>query len=255
MIGFNRKALATACAFALVAGFNSAALASPILVDRGLPTANLNNAAGANRSNVAWVFGGKSSSDDANYWLVGDTFTNTSSQNWLIDLIRLWAVGPATTAVLYGGVGNSAVNVVSTGAVSGPVTYAGGNTYQGSSGGSIDMFQLDFAVNLALAPGETFNFFLDGTGGSYVIPFAHASNAARSGSPQQGADDSMLEVNVVNGAVVPGSIGPWSSQGYGWDKASDVNVQAFGQVPEPSSIALMGAALLGAAAARRRRKT
>lgn len=253
MLGFNKRSLATACAFALAAGLNSAVLASPILVDRGLPTTNLNNAAGADRSNVAWVFGKSPSATD--YWLVGDTFTNTSSQNWLIDLIRLWAVGPATTAVLYGGVGNSAVNVVSTGAVSGPVTYAGGSTYQGSGGSSIDMFQLDFAVNLALAPGETFNFFLDGTGGSYVIPFAHASNAARSGSPQQGADDSMLWANVVNGAVVPGSIGPWSSQGNGWDKASDVNVQAFGQVPEPSSIALMGAALLGAAAARRRRKT
>lgn len=252
MIGFNKKALATACAFALAAGFNSAVLASPILVDRGLPTANLNNAAGADRSNVAWVFPPSSATD---YWLVGDTFTNTSSQNWLIDLIRLWAVGPATTAVLYGGVGNSAVNVVSTGAVSGPVTYAGGSTYQGSGGNPVDMFQLDFAVNLALAPGETFNFFLDGTGGRNVIPFAHASNAARSGSPQQGADGLMLEANVVNGAVVPGSIGPWSSQGYGWDKASDVNVQAFGQVPEPSSIALMGAALLGAAAARHRRKT
>lgn len=253
MLGFNKRSLATACAFALAAGFNSAALASPILVDRGLPTANLNNAAGADRSNVAWVFGQSPSATD--YWLVGDTFTNTSSQNWLIDLIRLWAVGPATTAVLYGGVGNSAVNVVSTGAVSGPVTYTGGSTYQGSGGSSIDMFQLDFAVNLALAPGETFSFFLDGTGGRYVIPFAHASNAARSGSAQQGADGLMLEANVVNGAVVPGSIGPWSSQGYGWDKASDVNVQAFGQVPEPSSIALMGAALLGAAAARRRRKT
>ncbi len=35
----------------------SAAPVSSLLVDRGLPTANLNDTAGSNRSNVAWSFG------------------------------------------------------------------------------------------------------------------------------------------------------------------------------------------------------
>ena len=38
-----------------------------LVVDRGLPTANLNNAAGADRSNVAWSNG--------NDWVSGDSFT------------------------------------------------------------------------------------------------------------------------------------------------------------------------------------
>lgn len=68
-----------------------------LLVDRGLPTANLNNAAGADRANVSWAFTEYTSPD---YWVVGDTFANTSSQNWAISTIRLWTVGETDTAVL-----------------------------------------------------------------------------------------------------------------------------------------------------------
>ncbi|HEY5082878.1 MAG TPA: hypothetical protein VII48_00025, partial [Rhizomicrobium sp.] len=44
------------------------AAASVLVVDRGLPTDNLNDAAGANRSNVAWA-------DDPVPYFYGDTFT------------------------------------------------------------------------------------------------------------------------------------------------------------------------------------
>jgi len=63
-----------------------AAMADTLLVDRGLPTANLNNAAGADRSNVGWGY--------ANYdnWFTGDDFTLAAVDGqWRIDTIRTWA--------------------------------------------------------------------------------------------------------------------------------------------------------------------
>jgi hypothetical protein len=222
--------------------------ASTILLDRGLPTDNLNNAAGANRSNVAWAFTQYTSPD---YWLVGDTFTNTSSQTWTINSIRLWTVGQTDTAILRGGFAGSTIGVIS------DATYAdpSSSLYQGSSGSFIPMHQIDFTVNITLGAGQTYDFFLDGSGSEagIVVPFVHASNAALSGSPQDGADNLMLYANVLNGSVDAGSVGAWTSLGDGWDKPSDVNVQVFGSVPEGgSTVAMLGSVLVVLALLRRR---
>jgi hypothetical protein len=238
------KKLQTAiCAASLAVAVNASA---DLLVDRGLPTDNINNAAGSDRANVAWAFTAYTSPD---YWVVGDTFQNTSSQTWDINQITLWTVGTTTSASLWGGIdGSSAINVVSASGAISPATYADGSTYQGTSGSSIAMHQVDFAVNITLSAGQTYDFFLDGTGSGdgTVVPFAHASNAALSGSPQDGADNSMLYAEVVGGILDPTSVGTWDSSTDGWDKSSDVNVQVSGapaSVPEPSTY-FAGALLL-----------
>lgn len=219
------------------------------LVDRGLPSDNINNSAGANRSNVSWAFTQYTPSD---YYMVGDTFTNTSSTAWNITTLRLWTVGSTDTATLWGAGANGTLGVISN------ATYADGITsYQGQTGALSDIHQVDFSVNIILAAGETYSFFLDGSGNGrsdIFIPFVHASNAALGGVAADSADNQMLWAESNGSSIVDS--GTWDSgaPGWGWDKSSDVNVQAFGnEVPEPGSIALVGVALLGAAVARRRK--
>lgn len=223
-----------------------------LLIDRGLPTTNLNNAAGANRSNVSWAF----APDTSGTWVVGDTFANTSAFNYSIDTIRVWTTGSydSGSLTLLGGLNGGSVGTISTSVVATPVQYTGGLDYQTTTGSMIPLTQLDFAVTgLTLAPGQVYDFFLQGTsgGGKNQYVFTHASNAALSGSPQVGADNLMLAGVVAGGSVT--SISSWTSLGNGWDKASDINVQVFGTVPDAgSTVLLLGAALAGIGLLRRR---
>jgi len=233
--------------------------ANTMLINRGLPTANLNNPAVPNRANIAWAAGGYTPSA---YVVLGDTFENTSASTWSIDTIRLWCTSPVNTVALWGGIAGSGAFGSTAGTIS-ATTYAvndanGHNTYQGAvSGVYHDLWQLDFAVNATLAPGQTYDFFLDGTGNTeldsqgnpIVVPYAHASNAALSGSAQQGADDWLLDATVENGIL--GNIAP--TQLFAWGKPSDMNVQVFGTVPDAgSTLLLLGSALGGLAMLRRR---
>lgn len=238
------KRLSVALAALAVVAIPGATLAAGLLVvDRGLPTANLNNAAGANRSNVAWSFG----SD----YLSGDDFVvGAAGELWVITNIRTWSIGGAPSSTyeigdrfqdvtLYGGVPSDAVPAaIATGNLavgsstnSNPdithtkVTYAGGADYQGSGGSYIQIWQNDFNhLNWVVQGGQTYVFAADGELQPAVTYwwFNHASNAALSGSPQQGSDD-LFWYWAKDGS----DAGQWDSGalGGGWDKSSDINAQ------------------------------
>ena len=238
----------------------SPALAQTMVVDRGLPTANVNSGT-ANQSNVAWG-DSESTANPAQYDVIGDSFTIGGSGNYTVTDIRVWEVnGPTTGLSLLGGVSGSTISTtpIDSSYTVESVTYANGQTYQGSSGNFMPIYQLDFKVAINLAAGQTFDFFLNGSYVSYddkgyVGPFL-ASSAGQSGG---GADGLMLLLNV-NGSTT--SVGTWNSQtgvgtsdwnGYpGWDKTSDANVEVF--VPDGgSAFMLLGSSLAGLAWLRRR---
>ena len=229
----------------------SSANAAQILLDRGLPNINLNAAAGANRSNVAWAFEDFTTDD---YFVAGDSFANTSEKTWVVDSIRLWTVGRTDSVVLRDLNGGSILgSSIST-------TYPDpASSLYGASG--LALFQIDFVVNFLLAPGQSYSFFVDGSGSAAAgqgtsVPFAHASNAALSGTPQDGADDLILYARILGGLLDPLSVGSLDTHGNGWDKSSDLNVQVFGTaIPEPAtlSLTLLGLGFLGLLLLRRLR--
>ena len=260
--GTSKTAILALTTVALTGAYSL--FANSVLIDRGLPTANLNDPAGANRANIAFAAPGYTVND---YTVLGDTFVNTSASVWSIDTIRLWAVSPLATVALWGGIDGSGVYGLTAGTIS-AATYAvndanGHNTFQAA--GVVpalyyDLWQLDFTVNVTLAPGQTYDFFLDGTGNTaldplgnaLVVPYLHGSNAALSGSPQEGSDGMILSGDVVNGSLDVASITSYNSSQF-WDKAFDFNVQVFGTVPDAgSTLLLLGSALGGLAMLRRR---
>lgn len=233
----------------IAVGINPA-VASPLLFDRGLPAANLNNGAGADRSNVAWAFG----ADPAGSWLAGDDFKIGGSGAYLVDTIRIWSTSASGLSVWFGAAGGTIEQLSAAPSIS-AVTYADGKSYQVASGSFLPLYQLDINLNRVLDGETTYQFFLDGTNAPSVYPFIHASNAARSGSPQQGADDQMLYAFIPTGSGIATEVGTWNSRDDGWDKSSDANIQVYGApVPEPATIVLLGAGLGGLAIWRRKQR-
>ena len=233
----------------LLAGLASLALASPaladtVLVDRGLPTQNLNNAAGADRSNVSWA--DTETSKPGSFALPGDNFKIGGTGAYKVTDIRVWDVGDGLSGYnLYGGLEGGTMGKVSSSFTSKEVTYQGGASYE--SGATWPIYQIDFNVDLFLNAGDTFDFFLGGpfteSGGLFYSPFLHASNAAESGSPQQGSDDTFLWLMFNNDgnpvdveSWLSGTGGGTTGWGPGWDKNSDGNVQVIGEaVPDVTS--------------------
>jgi len=214
--------------------------ASAQTVDRGLPAANLNNAAGADRSNVAWSQG--------NDWITGDTVTiGSPGETWVVTAVRTWNIGHLGLAfgdefsddALYFGAG--AVAPIASGTVlpgssidSNPtighslVTYQGVE-YQAQDNSYRQIWQNDFTnLHIVVNGGQIYYFAVDGTASDYYW-FNHASNAALSGSAQDGADN--VYVTWAKGDLSAptncDSAGSANDCDGGWDKSSDINVQVF----------------------------
>lgn len=212
-----------------------------VVFDRGLPTTNVNNAAGANRSNVAWA-DLENTPTPSEYWLPGDDFTLAGS--YAVTKIRVWSITDSAGLSLHLIQGNATTTLSSYTAT--PVKYANTESYQGGSGTFHDLYQLDFDVNLTLT--GAYDFFLDTTqpwvaydSTYYRSPYLHASNKDLSGSTQQGANDEFkwYHVNSSSGVVetwFSGTGAGTSGFGVGWDKNSDGNVQVFAAIPEASSV-------------------
>jgi PEP-CTERM motif len=245
-----------------------------LIFDRGLPNdSSVNNAAGASRSNVSWQSG--FSFDDL-YYLVGDDFS--FSGDGVVDSITVYEVANnpvdsgvsslpgdefANLTLYYGPV--ASLDQSSSTYDGQLVTYpSGAVTYQGFGGAFYDIYAITFSgLNFNVTSGTLYGFALDGTpsdqnDGTNTL-LLHASNAALSGTPQQGADNLFRYYTLLGGIATFDSFcdtGDEETCG-GWDKSSDINVQINGTiqsaVPEPSSLGLMAFGLAGLLAAARKR--
>jgi hypothetical protein len=249
----NLKTKVFAIGFAGALALSAALVLAIGVFDRGLPTTNLNNAAGANRSNVTWSFG--------NDWLTGDDFTvGAAGEVWAVTGIRTWSTaGYANTGFhlgdefdtvsLYGGPADpGGISLIASGALLAgssqnsnsnithtKVQYLGGLDYQGQSGAYYQIWQNDFEnLTWLVSGGQKYNFAVDGTvrAGVSAFWFNHASNAALSGSTQDGTDGFYLGWYKAEPLVYPlGTQAPYRCDSGGacggWDKSSDINVQVF----------------------------
>jgi len=198
--------------------------------DRGLPTQNLNNAAGANQSNVEWA---DVETAPETPWLAGDDFTLAGNGSFVVKSIRVWSTD-SDALILRGGIAGEPIGVISSSYVATLVTYVNSKRYQNGAGDFLTLYQIDFAVDIRLDGGVTYQFFLDGPSTPSVSDSEgvrlYASNAASSGSNQTGADDIFLflgnhatvhtwNTQTDGGTYCPGCVG--------WNKTSDANVQVF----------------------------
>jgi hypothetical protein len=213
------------------------AAAQVLVFDRGLPTANLNSAAGANQSNIEWA---DIETLPETPWLPGDDFTLPGSAPYVVTTIRVWSTDN-TGLSLRGGATGGSISVISSTYTATPVAYANSQEYQTSAGGFLQLYRIDFTVNIPLNGGVTYRFFLDGppvaSGTDFMGARLHASNAALSGSPQAGANNVFLFLGN------DGTVYTWDTLTSGgtycpgcsaWNKTSDANVQVFALAPQGS---------------------
>ncbi|MHB1034563.1 MAG: hypothetical protein ACYC35_25675 [Pirellulales bacterium] len=205
-----------------------------LLVDRGLPGDNLNNPAGADRSNVTWA-------SDSATGFTGDDFTiGTIGEKYRIDSLTVWGVqiGSPSNILLYLGKAGDSLALAPGGSslnITASVSYPGGTGfYEGSSGTHYDLAQATFSgLNFLVDGGVTYNFGAQGVNGTW---YSHASNAALSGTFQEGADGKFLEFDAANLGAAPIV---WDSSTVIWNKPSDINVQVDGEmVPEPTTLVI-----------------
>lgn len=224
------------------------AAAPALVVDRGLPQANLNNASGEYRSNIRW------SSYESGF--LGDDFwLGAAGEHWVIDTIRVWTV-PGVNATdperlsdfyqdvrLYFGGAEGGLSPLVTGLLtpgsdktSNPNILlsdatAGGAVPYDDFGTNMRIWQIDFTqLNLNVEGGAKVRFGAWGLGrpvpnkaGKTYAWFNAASNSELAVTRQDGADGAMLL--FTSGGKFKSA---FDGKGAGWDKGSDIDVQVFG---------------------------
>jgi hypothetical protein len=255
------RSLMAVVAVGLILTVAGTAGATSLVFDRGLPVTNLNNAAGVNRSNVAWGFG--AANDE---YFAGDDFKLSTSPlgQWQIDTVRIWIVAGApaagvnladryTQVSLFGGLASEqGINKIASGSfISGtsttdnanidikPVAYSDGENYQGSSNAYIQLWQVDFNnLGWVVDGNMQYQFGVQGLSVSDYGWSNHASNAALGGANADGADNLYRWFYADGTTQVYGGGMNSNGNGGGWDKGSDINVQVFATaVPEPITMA------------------
>ena len=228
----------------LTIGFGVGIGHADLLVNRGLPTANLNDGFG-NASNTSFGF--------QSPVMAGDTFSiGSSGQTYNLSQITVWAVGePSIPTSLYGGytADPGDIKQISSSILSDTVvTYAGGVPYYD---GTYALHQVTFQVNMPLSGGKDYYFFVNGSPDPYgYTPFVHGSNALLSGSQQDGSDGYFYAYDPTTGSIYLEN----AALGL-WDKSADLNVLVSGsQLPEPSTVLLIGLGLAGLAVSGKFRK-
>jgi hypothetical protein len=221
-----------------------AAEAAPA-VDRGLPKLNLNNQSGGARSNVRWSW--------YDHGFLGDDFSiGSPGERWVIDSIRTWAV-PGTPAAsasrlgdhfedvrLYFGASASGITPIlasqlrsgtdSTADSRIRISEAAGELPYDNFGDQLRVWQIDFTgLDLVIEGGAKYRFGvwgmgrpIAGAGGKRYAWFNHASNAAFGAAGEDNADGVMLLFDAAGRFE-----SSFSSEGSGWDKQADINVQVF----------------------------
>lgn len=220
---------------------------SVLVVDRGLPQANVNSASVDSRSNIRW------SSEEHGF--VGDDFTiGAPGETWVIDSIRTWAVPSMTVTSsrhlgdlyqdirLYFGSSASALTpIVATTLREGSdrpensavritdLTQNGAAPYQ-ESDRNLRVLQIEFTrLGQTVRGGSKYAFGVWGMGravpdqeGKIYPWFNLGANAALSGVQQDSADDTLLLFD--GGGRFEET---FNSNGKQWNKSSDLNVQVF----------------------------
>lgn len=203
--------------------------------DKGLPDSNLNNQAGANRSNIRWA-------TPVNHSPVGqaESFRIAQAGQWTVGRVRFWVVPDVAASfgysfgdlfsdvTLYTGTSSASLLSQQSGSftagantssnskiVATPVTYAGGVHYQDFDGRFHQIWQVDVEGIQIAVSGQT-----DYLAGLVVTPrfdrwpFLHASQQTQGNGAFYSFIPGQLPV-VQNGAV-------WFN-----GKQTDLNIQVF----------------------------
>ena len=219
---------------------------SQLVIDRGLPQSNLNDASGINlRSNIRWSL--------YRQGFVGDSLQiGQPGEHWVIDRVRVWAVPgvggeqPATLGDVYQDIrlyfGTGDVTPVVTARlekgsdetastdISIRQETDGRAVQYEDFGANLKVWQIEFQnLNLSVDGGKEYNFASYGMGrpmdldqGEPYPWFSHGSNAELSGVKQEGANGKLLLFEPAGLFA-----GQFDSRQQSWNKSSDLNVQVW----------------------------